>query len=358
MSDDERAAELVRRARAEFDDAMAKLHSEAKLDSDPRWELRELLEGDRFGVIEGVSFDLRHERIPVELWTTSNEAWDVGFYFPSESGPNEGTDPISIAFDVHAEPGDSISIAWFEHYCPPEGPLPNQHNMEEWWAHLQLKQPDGERTELEGHIRFVPRDALGPYSSHLIDDDDGYADYMEPHAITFEKIGRRIERLKENSKLVETWSEFGAQSFEHASDLSFWLLDYLSAKTSFNDFEALIELQDLTVAAGYALAQAEMELGIKPLALEGLKAKASRKPAHDARRKAGDPVRAAAKEYILENQKTSQGACARHVSQKLARDERAVNRTIADMFEERTTDKGVKEKRPKPEFLPKTKAPG
>ena len=115
---------------------------------------------------------------------------------------------------------------------------------------------------------------------------------------------------------------------------------------------------DNAAAAGYALAQAEMELGIMPLALEGLKAKASRKPAHDARRKAGEPVRAEARKFILENPNTAQGTCARHVSQLLARNERTVNRMITDMFEDRITKTGVKEKRPKPEYLPKVKPPG
>jgi hypothetical protein len=365
-------------------------------------EIERILNGPRDGQVDGIQFSFVHSELP------SSEDWVcVNPYFPELVFPwnFSGTD---IEFETEWVPGcdtrqtrvrggDCIKV-WRVERQRREGifPVHNPHDAFIYFADLLLVR-DGETFAfIEEQLAFVARDALGAFSPMHgpFDRNDNY-EYEDAFRITFEKVRQRINRLGGRSLIVPQsptgyfgWvndtGEIRPLTVSEAKDVTAGIMPpHLSkfAKESrggmpgteweetailvSNEFDQALwtgfsrrSILDLAAAAGYALAQAEMELGIKPLALEGLKAKASRKPAHDARRKAGDPVRAAAKEYILKNPKTSQGACARHVSQKLARDERAVNRTIADMFEERTTDKGVKEKRPKPEFLTKTKAPG
>ena len=339
----------------------------------PWTEVHALLDGSRFGVVEGVTFDLRHETIPSWAKTSIVVEFECKLLFSSECKPGEKRLRIPLSLqDVYfrLEPGDTISIAEVEHLIRGGGALADQHDNEEWLAHLVLERSNGERVELEHFMRFVSRTAMGPYPLDFKQNDEGHKSLTSRHAIHWEKIGNRLNRIRSLGVVGGNWFSFAERSFEYASELykecikieSFDHLEDLLVE----DFERQVviglydyaHVVDAVAATSYALAMSEMELGIKPLALEGLKAKASRQPAHNARRRAGDPVRAAAKEYILENPKTSQGACARHVSQLFERDGRAVNRTIADMFEERTTDKGVKEKRPKPEFLTKTKAPG
>ena len=98
--------------------------------------------------------------------------------------------------------------------------------------------------------------------------------------------------------------------------------------------------------AGYALAQAESEAYAVPLAERALASKAGTDAGAAAKRKSGDPVREAARAYILANPRTSQTACVVYVAAKMGKDESSVRRAIAGMFE--PSGRG-REKRPIPE---------
>jgi hypothetical protein len=320
----------------------------------PDSELDDILEGSRLGVIEGVTFDLRHELVPVDEWCTKDLSWELGLLFPSECEPGEerGFPAHHKIPHIKVAPGDSISIERIKSFHTSGDPLSNQLDTEERWAYLVLKRSNGESVEFANAMVFVPRDAIGPDAGYLPYDAVEYNGYLRNRYISSKKVGRRIMRIRRECEPNEPWIRVAFLTFERAVALA---NDQSRNRFDSSDRE---ELMELSVAMGYSLAQAEMELAIKPLALEGLKAKASRQPAHDARRKAGDPVRAEAKQMIHRNPNTSQGACARHVSRVLNKDERTVNRAIADMFQVQTTNSGAMEKRPKHEFLPKGKTPG
>ena len=143
------------------------------------------------------------------------------------------------------------------------------------------------------------------------------------------------------------------------------LIDHTKNDGSLDSFglQALEFFALASLAVGYKLGQTDaVVVHQKFRAQVSLKVAAKQEKslldANAKRRLAGNPVRAAAKQYILKNPNTSQAACARHVSQVLEKGERHVNRTIGHMFEDRAAKAGGREKRPKPEFLPKTKAPG
>ena len=97
--------------------------------------------------------------------------------------------------------------------------------------------------------------------------------------------------------------------------------------------------------AGYAMAQVEAKTNLLPLAERGLTADQSQAKASAERRKAGDPVREAARSDIAVNPKTTQTACARRVATALGRDQRSVEKLIAPLFEWRDLPGGGREKR-------------
>jgi len=84
--------------------------------------------------------------------------------------------------------------------------------------------------------------------------------------------------------------------------------------------------------AGYALAEAESEAYAVPLAERALASKAGTDAGAAAKRKSGDPVREAARAYILEHPHTSQTPCVAYVAAKMGKDESSVRRAIAAMF--------------------------
>lgn len=100
----------------------------------------------------------------------------------------------------------------------------------------------------------------------------------------------------------------------------------------------LQRLIDLAATVGYSVAKAE--------AAPALARAANRtRPATTARRKISDPVRDAAKTFILSNPKTTQSACARHLAGQLGKDQRSIEKLIAPLFSWVTLPGGAKEKR-------------
>lgn len=100
-------------------------------------------------------------------------------------------------------------------------------------------------------------------------------------------------------------------------------------------------------AAGYALAQSESETYAVPFAERALASKAGTDAGAAAKRKRGEPIRNAAKAFIQANPNTSKSACARHVVELLGKDQRGVERAIAELFEPRNLGAGKKDMRPK-----------
>ncbi|WP_293682785.1 hypothetical protein [uncultured Phenylobacterium sp.] len=279
---------------------------------DPRSQLQALLESDRKGIVDGVEFDFRHPSIPVELWHSPDAAYGVDFRFPSECEEADPEDRTAWEDEtpwVQAEVGDAVSIAELRRFDRHEGPLADLHDTEEWWAHLHLTRGrTGERIHLEGVMAFVPRDALGPHSPHILHPDEEYAAYVEQHHITFDKIRRRIARLIQSTSrrepawwvtingtrgrlmselmlplvppgaLVETgWvyerTHGPAQEWlklaDDADEFAFDEIEYVKEQFPSAELEALV---DTVAAAAYALARAECELRVAPLAKTTLKA--------------------------------------------------------------------------------------
>jgi len=276
----------------------------------PRVDIARLLETSREGVIDGVTFDLNHSAIPPESWHAPDGIFGVDLYFPSEAeGGEEEVSFFSEPGDqrVWAEVGDVISIAELRRFDRLEGPLVDLHDTEEWWAYLQLeRRTTGERVKLEGVVCFVPRDALGPHSPHFLPDDEGHAAYVEQHVVTFKKIGLRIKRLAASTRRREPalWATVNGMraritegmrallppdtEVEHGwvyegpfGPAREWLtLADRSQEFARDEAEAvrdetpsidLTELLDTVAAAAYALARAECELRVAPLAKNTLK---------------------------------------------------------------------------------------
>lgn len=278
-------------------------------DGDPRYQLAALLEAGREGVVDGVSFDLRHPSIPPELWHAPDGAYDIDLWFPSERIETDADNEFARESDapwVQAEVGDGISIAALRRFDRHEGPLADVHDTEEWWAHLRLiRRATGERIDLGGVMCFVPRDALGPHSPHIPPGDEDYADYVEQHGITFEKIGRRIERLAASTKRREPamWATINGvrarvseavlpllppdTEVEHgwayegpfgparewltmADNAHCFAIEEVGALEEATSVD-LVALLDTVAAAAYSLARAESELRVAPLAKNTLK---------------------------------------------------------------------------------------
>ncbi|SPU46620.1 Uncharacterised protein [Brevundimonas diminuta] len=99
-------------------------------------------------------------------------------------------------------------------------------------------------------------------------------------------------------------------------------------------------------AAGYALARSESETYAVPFAERALASKAGTDAGAAAKRKKGELIRNAAKAFIRANPNTSKSACARHVVQLLGKDQRGVERAIAELFVPRNLP-GKQDKRPR-----------
>ena len=279
-------------------------------DSDVYSQLNHLVDSGKAGVIDGVHFDLRHPSIPHELWHCPVAAYCIMINFPSNRSAGTSQSVLSPDIDdqfEQAEVGDTVSIAELARFDRGNGPLSDTHDTVEWWATLELiRQTTGERIALSGRVHFVPRDALGPHSPHLLHDDEDFADYVAQHAISFGKIRLRISRLASAIKrrIPAKWArvdgvrcrvtdevipllppnteiEFGwtyeapfgpAREWLEMADLAqSYAIEEEEAFGEKVGSESLTALLDLVAAASYSLARAECELRVAPLAMRGIK---------------------------------------------------------------------------------------
>lgn len=360
--------------------------------ADPRNQLQALLDSERVGVIDGVNLDLNHPQLPVEVWHAPDSAYGVDLWFPSE-GRDFGDEPTPSLVGgegpgVIARAGDSISIATISRFDRHLGPLADPHDTEEWWATLRLVRADsGERLLLDGVVAFVPRDALSPHSPHLEIGDEDYAAYYERHLITFDKIGRRIDRLASSIRKREPaiWAKISGVKYritesmleqldpdaeiEHGwayeapvGRVREWLtladrahelaLDAANGSDEELRSGGLEVLLDTVAAAAYALARAESEMRVAPLAEKGIRAQRSLQAATRKAQQRGEPVRRRALEEIWRAKgRISQTRCATLVANALGREQRAVERLISTLFEWRDLPGGGREKRPRAEVI-------
>jgi hypothetical protein len=279
----------------------------------PGRQLDVLLDSDRLGIVDGVEFDFRHPSIPPALWHAPYGALGIELHLPSEWSEEDeaeaaeqfAQDPDRVPW-VRAKHGDQVYIRNLGRFDRSEGPLVDEHDTLEWWAHLQLKRSTGEIININGVIMFVPRDALGPHSPHThVHLDEGYADYIEQHQITFKKIGRRIERLSVGAKQRNhaMWAivngaryrvspelvhllpegaviELGwvyeapagaASEWLKLADAAFGVASEEVLAVEGESSASLEVLIDTVAAAAYALARAEAELNVAPLAKRALR---------------------------------------------------------------------------------------
>lgn len=316
-------------------------------------KLHVLLNQTRVGEIEGVLFDLRHSELPgVEDWHSPKGAEPFGVAFPWDRDLFNGDEVAATNYvtsggvargwdAIHVYPGDTVTISRVRRFHRGGGAPPYEMEADcfEYWAYLRITRPDGSIVDIDESISFNARNAMGPFSPHFdLNGDDGYEDYIGDFRVDYEKVRSRI------SKYLETGAtRHQAEWLNLATDC----IDALGLPSDFSGENStplsaneMGWVMDLAVAAGYALAKAEMAPVVE-------KARVRTKPATQARRVRTEPLRAAAEAFIRENPKTSQTACAAAVARDLGRDQRSVERAIAPMFSWQTLSGGGREKRPR-----------
>ena len=356
------------------------------------WDgVQDIVDGPRYGAVLGIEFDFRHPDIPPPSeWRSPAAAYTIhGLLWPELNSPGPS-------------PGDSLSVrdvkrAWRGR---PSG-FEDSHDTHFIHAYLRLTKTTGEVIDLDEPLEFVARDAIGPYFEPLLTfSDESFREWTEGFLINYEKIRRRIDRLAgpepepkisptgywglpksggpavplppEAIELYEAgtfppgYGQITIGRYRKRHIESDWLRLALNAARTMDvwtegaddDQVALgLDLMDAAAAAGYALAMAEMEMRVAPLAIKGAEARDNLDAAHNGRRRQGDPVRQAAQEFIWDNPNTSQSACAQAVALRLNKSVRTVERAILHMFEGRNSMNERAQKRPKAEFRKRPTAP-
>lgn len=329
-------------------------------------EVARIVRGPLVGQVLGIEIDLRHPNIDTETYHAPTLIWGLGLRFPSQED-NADWDEMPFlanadlkgdaahetqthaneitADEIELRPGDRLLVRRVEHFF--RGgirELIDVHDNVEYWAHLFIQRADGQVVELQDPIMFVAKDALGPASAHIYStDDDGYEDFMCDHHIKLEKLKLRAQRL--------TKSQTGREWLEVAR----YMLDLLE---SFDDElppdELAWETNDqLEIAAtfGYALAQAEAEARLFPLAFKKLKADRARARATKlAALKRTKPDTAAifdaATAMCAADANLSLNRCGNELAKRFDREAVNIKRIIKPLFERRQNSAGRVEYRP------------
>lgn len=329
------------------------LRPEYDVAADACARLQAILDGPRFGEVEGVVFDFRHEKLPsAEEWHAPVGGQPFGVAFPwdrrlfdgdAEAAASYVTDGASErGWSVtHVYPGDRVTVDRLARFYRGGGgpPYVDPHDAYSLDAYLIVTRPDGTTAKIENSISFNARDAMGPASPHFYAGDDGLDTFVGDFRVSYDKITRRLDRLRNSIGRTGDGVEWANLAWDARDGITPpWpaLYDEPFPRTP----EDVAYLLDMAVALGYAVAKAEAA----PL----LKSAQNRtRPATKARMARADPVREAAKADILANPKTTQTACARRVALQLERDQRSVEKLIAPLFAWVTLPGGTKEKRPR-----------
>jgi hypothetical protein len=318
--------------------------------------LQALVEARARGEVDGVWFDFRHAGLPANgwqpttLWDFFEQLADVQF-IPWEPNEKLSRPVAGIGASWKSDrvrPGDEVFIRSVERFRRGHGPLTDPHDNQELWAYLAIRRPDGAEEPIEGPVMFVPPDAMAAFSHHeSFGRDEDYAEYLREHAVTFNKIGARTERLSEATNTAS-----GREWLKLAQDMHSQAEDLLAARlVDWGDDARL--LTDLAATAGYALAHAEAEERLVPKAELGLKASRDRLRATEAARKANtkDETRriiAEAEAMCAANPQLSLNGCAQALAALFPnREARNISRSIHHLFEKRNLPSGRLEFRPK-----------
>ncbi|WP_303718361.1 hypothetical protein [Brevundimonas naejangsanensis] len=318
--------------------------------------LQAILDGPRFGEVEGVVFDLRHEKLPsAEEWHAPGGARPFGVAFPWDRTLFDGDAEAAASYVTsgaselgsgvtHVYPGDRVTVERLERFFRGVGrpPYVDPHDAYSLDAYLIVTRPDGTTEKIENPISFNARDAMGPASPHFYAGADGRNEWVGDFRVSLLKASYRLRRLLDETKsgpAVE-WLNLAAEATIEVVGDHEALAKVLSRDGDDLFAPDLARLLDLAVTWGYALAKAEAAPLVKS-------AQNRTRPATRARMARADPVREAAKADILANPKTTQTACARRVALQLERDQRSVEKLIAPLFAWVTLPGGTKEKRPR-----------
>ena len=332
------------------------MRPEYDVNADASARLQAILDGPRIGEVDGVLFDFRHDKLPsAEQWHAPGGARPFGIAFPWDralcggdvdaagryvtNGANER------GWDVtHVHPGDRVSVERVVRFYRMSGRLRHVdiHDAYSLMAYSIVTRPNGSAEKIEHAIEFNARDAMGPASPYFHAGEDGRDEWVGDFRVDYDKVSRRLERLVGTTKLrvAAEWLDLAIEAKSEVDGDCEALADVLSRDGDHLFAPDLTRLIDLATTVGYALAKAEAAPLVKS-------AQERTHPATNARRAVTDPVREAAKADILANPKTTQTACARRVALKLERDQRAIEKLIAPLFEWVTLHGGAREKRPR-----------
>ncbi|MEI6440715.1 MAG: hypothetical protein WCO83_10955 [Alphaproteobacteria bacterium] len=330
----------------------------------PLRELQLILEGSRFGEVQGVKFDLRHPDLPdSEHWHCPSGAVPFAVAFPwdrlSAGGKEAAEELVTDGASkrgwkvTHVYEGDTVEIAKvLSTHGSGHTPLNDPRDSNVVLAYLQVRRANGlELIDGGSPIQFIARDAIGPYApfsnwQSSLDDDFSEIAYQEPFKINLEKASLRTKRLVRESSRAGRYPLGGTdlQWLKLANEMS----DAIDIELEERGAVGALGVIEMALALGYALAMAEVQRQVTHLAKKGIKAQATQKAATQASsRKRADPVRQQAMEYIAANPKTTQGQCVSAIAHRLGRSERSVARTISPLFEMKTLAGGAREKKPK-----------
>lgn len=324
-------------------------------------QIEEILQGSLVGQVLGIELDLRHPDLDTQTHHAPNLLWGMDLIFPTQDDETHWDetlflDAASLEGDavreieppadvIELRPGDRLLVRRVEHFFRGgTKELVDAHDNLEYWAHLIVQRLDGEIVELRDPLMFVAKDALEPSSEHIyyVGDDD-YQEYMRDHRITLEKLKLRALRLTKSGN-GEEWLEVA----RYMSDL----LESFDHKLS-PDEPPWETNEQLEVAAtfGYALARAEAEARLFPLAFKKLKADRARARATKlAALKRTKPDTAAILEaataMCAADANLSLNRCGNELAKRFDREAVNIKRIIKPLFEPRQNRAGGVEYRP------------
>lgn len=316
--------------------------------------LQAILDGPRFGEVEGVHFDFRHDKLPsAAAWHAPGGAQPFGVVFPWDRTLWDGDANLAARYVTngqnergwkvtHVYPGDRVSVDRLARLYRAAGkpPYADDHDTHSISAYLIVTRPNGQAERIDDSIQFNARDAMGPASPYFYAGDDGLDEWVGDFRVTYSKVARRLDRLNETVKHgpAREWVELANEAQGEVDGDLDALAEVLRADGDHLFAPDLTRLIDLATTVGYALAKAESAPVLD-------NASKRTRPASKARRAITDPVREAAKADVLANPKTTQTACARRLATKLNRDQRAIEKLIAPLFSWVVLPGGSKEKR-------------
>lgn len=327
-------------------------------------QIEEILQGSLVGQVLGIELDLRHPDINTETHHAPNY-WEMVLRFPPQGDETDWDETLFLdaaslegdaaheievqaiepaADTIELRSGDRLLVRRVEHFFRGgTRELVDAHDNLEYWAHLIVQRADGEIVQVRDPLMFVAKDALEPASEHIfyVGDDD-YQEYMRDHSITLEKLKLRARRL------TKSWN--GQEWLEVARHM-LNLLESMDHKLPPDEPWETSEQMEIAATFGYALARAEAEARLYPLAFKKLKADRARARATKlAALKRTKPDTAAildaATAMCAADANLSLNRCGNELAKRFDREAVNIKRIIKPLFEPRQNSAGRVEYRP------------